>query len=205
MYSMPKIEKFVSFNVGFTLAGYFYYLVFLQHSYVLLYFFTLLKNIGLLYLIHTFTKKHLPIKGINELIVETKDVYNLCLVSSVDVISIYLCKKNSYDSLFLEFVLFIPHSFAFEIIFDFFHYVSHRMAHTKYLYSYIHKKHHEYRDDTNILTTFHQDLPDLVMTNLIPMYFTSLMLPFSYRPFFVFLIHWLLDNTVHKKGNFSKF
>jgi hypothetical protein len=58
-------------------------------------------------------------------------------------------------------------SFVVEIIFDFFHYWSHRVLHTnKFLYINIHKKHHRYRHPTSLLT-FYQDPLDLIITNSI--------------------------------------
>jgi sterol desaturase/sphingolipid hydroxylase (fatty acid hydroxylase superfamily) len=51
---------------------------------------------------------------------------------------------NSQINLY-DFLYFIPLSFVFEFIFDFFHYWTHRISHTNFfLYKYSHKSHHKY-------------------------------------------------------------
>lgn len=65
-------------------------------------------------------------------------------------------------------LLFIPISFTFEVIFDFFHYWTHRTVHTyPILYQHIHKTHHESKKLTGIVT-FQQDALDYILTNYIP-------------------------------------
>jgi len=68
---------------------------------------------------------------------------------------------------YYEIVYFIPLSFLFEIIFDFFHYGAHRILHHKSVYKYLHKKHHKFNHPIAI-TTFYQDPFDLFVTNSIP-------------------------------------
>lgn len=73
-------------------------------------------------------------------------------------------KPNILHDLFI----FIPVSFIFEIIFDFFHYWSHRLLHShSLLYQYIHKTHHAHVDVTPI-DTFVQHPLDLILSNAIP-------------------------------------
>lgn len=69
------------------------------------------------------------------------------------------------------------HAFIFEIIFDFFHYWSHRLVHSNgTLYKYLHKKHHKFIHPSSI-TTFYQDPMDLVLTNVIPTMITLCIIP----------------------------
>jgi sterol desaturase/sphingolipid hydroxylase (fatty acid hydroxylase superfamily) len=186
---MPNINISCFFNFTFSFLGFLYYKVFLCNNLFVLYSFTILKNIGLLYSLNYYTKFHKHIKNINNIQINKIDIYNCFLVSFFDVLSILLCKKRNYSSILLEILLFIPVSFIYEIIFDFFHYITHRLVHTKYLYKYIHKKHHEYNENTTILATFHQDPLDLLFTNLLPMYLTSKIFSLSYPQYFIFLFY----------------
>lgn len=85
---------------------------------------------------------------------------------------------------------FIPLSFLFEIVFDFFHYLSHRTLHHPSIYKYFHKKHHKFQNPIT-MTTFYQDPVDLVITNSIPTILSFMTIPsISYRIF-----HWI---TIYK-------
>jgi sterol desaturase/sphingolipid hydroxylase (fatty acid hydroxylase superfamily) len=56
----------------------------------------------------------------------------------------------------------------FELIFDFFHYWGHRLIHSnRFLYIWVHKKHHKFRYPTTILTYYQEPL-DILITNAIP-------------------------------------
>jgi sterol desaturase/sphingolipid hydroxylase (fatty acid hydroxylase superfamily) len=67
-------------------------------------------------------------------------------------------------------ICFIPVSFAFEVLFDFFHYWIHRSMHAVH-YSW-HKTHHEYVHLKPILA-FHQNVFDLALSNSIPFILTE--------------------------------
>jgi len=74
---------------------------------------------------------------------------------------------DNHTHYYTELLYFIPVSFAFEVIFDLFHYMTHRLLHTKYLYKYSHKLHHTFKSPTAIIS-FYQDSLDLIITNSIP-------------------------------------
>jgi sterol desaturase/sphingolipid hydroxylase (fatty acid hydroxylase superfamily) len=186
---MPDIKKFIFINTAFTVSGYLYYLTYMYNNIYLLYLFTVIKNSSLLYVSYYSTNSINHVKNINEIKIKKIDIYNCLLVSLIEIFSIFVCKKRMYSSILNESLYFIPLSFMFEIVFDLFHYITHRLAHTKYIYKYIHKKHHEYHDDTTILASFHQDPADLLLTNLLPLYLTSKIIPFSYPQYFTFLIY----------------
>ena len=73
----------------------------------------------------------------------------------------YLIKNDTY---LFDIITFIPISFAYEIIFDFFYYWTHRIYHTNhFLYQHIHKKHHKNHYLTGIMS-FCQDPLDMILT-----------------------------------------
>jgi len=62
----------------------------------------------------------------------------------------------------------VPRSFAFEVVFDFFHYWAHRLVHAvPLLYRRVHKTHHRFAYTTSIIA-FYQDPLDLVLSNVFP-------------------------------------
>lgn len=89
------------------------------------------------------------------------------MASFIEAVTLSFIKPYTYitTSYFYDLLLFIPISFVFEIIFDFFHYITHRTCHNySTLYYYIHKKHHKYPYPTAIIA-FYQDFFDFVLTN----------------------------------------
>lgn len=70
-----------------------------------------------------------------------------------------------------SYLTFFPIMFLFEVIFDFFHYWSHRLSHSGVLYRKIHKMHHKYRYPSPI-TSFYQHPLELVISNSIPSFLT---------------------------------
>jgi sterol desaturase/sphingolipid hydroxylase (fatty acid hydroxylase superfamily) len=76
---------------------------------------------------------------------------------------------TSLQELVWEYLLFIPKSFLVELMFDFGHYWTHRLAHKiKWLYRVAHATHH--RDSNpSPWTTFDQSFLEVVITNMIPL------------------------------------
>lgn len=100
-----------------------------------------------------------------------------------------------------DLTLFIPISFLFEILFDFFHYSGHRFLHHPLVYRYFHKIHHRFLHPTSI-TTYYQDPVDLLITNSLPTIFALSMIPrISYLMF-----HWILiyKNFIEISGHCGK-
>lgn len=118
--------------------------------------------------------------------------YYVLTATTVETIT-HLFINNNFiyidHTLYQDIILFIPISFIFEIIFDFFHYISHRALHSKFLYKYAHKVHHKFKHPITI-TSYYQDPIDLIITNSIPtMLALSLTKNISYRQFNLMLIY----------------
>lgn len=133
----------------------------------------------------------------NDIIVENyKNEFKINLLTStlVETTSFILIKYFIFDNSSINYlnnlILFIPVSFIFEFIFDFFHYCSHRVLHNNsFLYINIHKKHHKYTNPISILA-FYQDPLDLILTNSIPQILTLLIFPYiSLFQFNIILIY----------------
>ena len=112
-----------------------------------------------------------------------------------------------------DIIYFIPQSFLFELVFDFFHYWTHRILHSnKFLYTHIHKKHHKFNYTIPILTFYHHPL-DLVITNSIPQIITLCIFPsislfqfnviLSYKTFIEISGH--SGKKLYPIGSFSQF
>jgi len=92
-------------------------------------------------------------------------------------------------SLWIDLLLFIPKSFIFEIMFDFLHYVTHRLVHAiPIIYKNTHKKHHKFSTPICI-TAYYQDIFDLLFTNYMPFIITSYFIPLSYYEFILYNIY----------------
>lgn len=197
-----KLSKFLFINSFYSFLGYLYFYLYSKYNFKVCFLFTFIKNLFLLFIVHfmfekkkNFNKKKQIIKFTN------KDLINIALISSFDISYIKFCKKLRTKNYIFDSLCFIPKSFFFEIIFDFFHYFFHRLLHYKYFYKYFHKRHHEYTDNTNILATFHQDPIDMILTNFIPMFITSKILPFTKYQFFIFLFY---KTLIELSGHIAK-
>lgn len=93
-------------------------------------------------------------------------------ISLMDAIFLYfLFYQNDISPHYTrDAVFFIPKSFVFEIIFDLFHYIAHRIEHkVPFLYHHFHKYHHTHTHPT-FITTYHHHIGDLILSNVIPFY-----------------------------------
>jgi sterol desaturase/sphingolipid hydroxylase (fatty acid hydroxylase superfamily) len=98
-----------------------------------------------------------------------------------------------------EILLFIPNTFLLEIIFDFFHYTSHRILHSiPHLYINIHKSHHQDIAIT-VMTTFQHSTLDLILSNAVPLLLTCRLHPIPQWSFFV----WLWYKSLIEMGGHS--
>lgn len=103
-------------------------------------------------------------------------IYSSLLCSLCHMIFFKYYKFNETNIL-MDILYFIPNSFIFEIIYDFFYYWTHRALHAnKYLYKKIHKKHHEYIYPIPILAFYMHPLDNL-LSNIMPFIITLTIIP----------------------------
>lgn len=125
-----------------------------------------------------------------------KNEFHVNVITSTAVESIthfFIMKYTVYpateSNIIYDMLSFIPHSFFYEIVFDFFHYLGHRMLHHKFVYKFLHKKHHKFQHPIAI-TTFYQDPVDLFLTNSIPTFMAfAICPPASWFQFHMILIY----------------
>lgn len=101
----------------------------------------------------------------------------------------------------LEYLLFIPRSFVFELLFDFFHYWTHRFGHSHpIIYNNIHKLHHN-SQLINAYNTFHHSLADIILTNGIPILLAMYLFPL---PRFSLILFFWFKTIVEVSGHTGK-
>lgn len=107
-----------------------------------------------------------------------------------------------------DILFFIPISFFYELIFDFFHYWSHRMMHQRFFYKYIHKTHHKFIHPISILTYYHSPL-DILFTENIPTILTMYCIPslsiFQYTLISVYKTYMDIQGHIGKNTKSSSF
>ena len=137
----------------------------------------LLKSYIILQSLKTITSKRPYILKANDERTEPFELRNFLTTCGVETASYMVASRFTLDRP-NEIYFFIPLSFAYELLFDFFHYWTHRAMHYPFFYKYIHYKHHT-QHLINAYTTYNHTLPDLLITNFLPIVATSAILPVS--------------------------
>jgi sterol desaturase/sphingolipid hydroxylase (fatty acid hydroxylase superfamily) len=153
-------------------------------GYLFLYLTNILKNGTMIYLIESknLSKPYIKTGGRQDFSLSL----NLLILSILDTATHIILVGNGSTS--TSILYFIPQTFIFEIIFDFFHYWSHRLIHSStILYSVVHRLHHI---DSHIscLSELNHDPADYILTNLIPLFLTQKIYPLS--AYFLFIEFW---------------
>lgn len=198
MVSLSSIINFFKINTIMVLMGSLQYWLTLKllnykYGFLIMPFIFFIKNNLLVKLIDYGTHNKKDIKQ-DKVIKEsykyefTLDMFIAALIESVtaklSTSYIKLIPFNKYDL-----ITFIPLSFLFEVIFDFFHYWTHRLGHVKNTpFYYFHRKHHQY-NYTSSITTFHHHPMDLILTNSIPYFITSYLVPMTFYQMNIFIIY----------------
>ena len=120
----------------------------------------ILRNYLLMEFINYGTRNKLTISENNFTTKNNLELHgNVFIITAVETATHMYLKWYMIDTtLSSRLLFFIPISFLFEIILDFFHYIAHRTLHHPYLYAYIHKKHHAFTHPITIATFYHSPL-----------------------------------------------
>jgi sterol desaturase/sphingolipid hydroxylase (fatty acid hydroxylase superfamily) len=173
MLSPSSIQNFAKVNILLVFLGLCQQVILSYSSHVLIVFFIFVsRNYVLLHLIEYGTRNKPQLQN-GDLPKETYkyefhvNVFTSTAVEAATYVFIDMYYMPITTSSILDIVYFIPVSFAFEICFDFCHYIAHRSLHHPSLYKYFHIKHHTFRHPIAI-TTFYQDPADLIVANSVP-------------------------------------
>jgi lathosterol oxidase len=214
LISIPSLKNFCIVNSFLIFLGVFQYLSIYYYNdfnnLLLIFFLFLFRNYLLLYFVEYGTKNKLTIN--NNLLKIPLEEYkyefhkNVMTTTGVEAITHLFIKTNIINidysgPIYSELIYFIPLSFLFELIFDFFHYSTHRLLHHHYFYKFLHKKHHKFKHPIPI-TTFYQEPLDLIITNSLPTITTLLILPhFTYFMFHLMIVY---KNFIEISGHSGK-
>lgn len=178
MISLNSFCNFISINSFLLLISMFQYYC-ISTSIYLVFFAFIIRNYILMYAINYGLRNK---KYVNNLKLPIEEYhgefhYNIIyftVIESITYIFIdkYIINKTVFN--IYQIICFIPISFLYEIIFDFFHYWTHKFLHiNNFYYVHFHKKHHKFLHPISILT-FYQNPVDLLITNSIPNILTLL-------------------------------
>jgi sterol desaturase/sphingolipid hydroxylase (fatty acid hydroxylase superfamily) len=194
----------------FQYAGIFFYEK--DHYYITNFFATLfifiIRNYTLLYFIEYTTRNRPSINDIGLDAGVPKEEYpfefhvNLITSTAVESATHLLIKNTIIDMplsgdlssdlllvILYNVVYFIPGLFLYDGVFDFFHYIAHRILHNNNLYKLYHKKHHKFNHPVAI-TTFYQHPMDIIISSSVPTVLTLLVIPpVSYLQFSFIIVY----------------
>ena len=176
---MPSIKYFTILNSALICVGNITYYIITHYPYLI--------PLWLFCVDIIFSKSLIHINSIQITdLCSYKKVFYVSLFNSGTLLLTHAFATPSFHVLH-EIVYFIPYSLMFEILFDFFHYWTHRMSHKiPFLYRSFHSFHHRHVKPT-IATTFEHRYGDLFLTNMLPVFLTTLLL----QPSQYFLSIWI--------------
>lgn len=200
---MSKITKFCNINITMYVLGLLYYYIYTTEYIIFLYLYYILYNIVFVNSLNYFIINTTRISNKSKYIPSNLEyLYNISKGGIIEMITILICYKKLSNNISYELLTFIPKSFVYEIIFDFFHYWTHRVSHYKYLY-YFHKTHHKQTDNISVFSTYNHNLVDLLISNVLPLYLSSYIIPLSESQFFVFLLFKTFIEISGHSGTYS--
>lgn len=182
MISFGSLKRFFGLNtVVFGLAYAQYSLLAWMDFNVLAVWTTVLIEHAVIYNVYThiFASKPLLTEGPRPQQFDMVEFVGSTVVHPATVLALHAVSTGMPTSYLYDIVTFIPRSFAFEILFDLFHYWIHRVIHrTPWAYRLIHKKHHEHRYiDFN--TTYHMSPSDVLLSGGVPFFLAACIVPVS--------------------------
>lgn len=174
MISICSLKNFTRINFFLILMAYIQYNVisFSSSEFVKDYTLTIVRNIFFVYIVDFLSINKKQFKNTD--IVQKYNhefLFDIIKSSLTECCTLFFIQHNlifKNEFSFKEDLLyFIPVSFVFEIIFDFFHYITHRLFHEIPSIYFIHKHHHEHCNLKSVIA-FHQNPIDLLVTNSFP-------------------------------------
>ena len=181
MISLRSIYLFLFINgflVGF---GSFQYFLTLFYPFSIPFLFVM-KNVSLLSIINSLSFTHPYTQAGKRMQLSIKELFLSACMETAGYAIIPYVQSTEYTN---ELLFFIPRTFVFEIVFDFWHYWAHRISH---MYAFVYKFHSVHHSHLiSSYTTFHHHPVDLLFTNALPMYLTMLLIPLPQYTFIVFL------------------
>jgi sterol desaturase/sphingolipid hydroxylase (fatty acid hydroxylase superfamily) len=160
--------------------------------------FIIIRNYGLVKLID-YTLSNKQDIGTRKIIKEKyfgENIIHLISVSLIEGLTNYAIINSGLITFTfnLNIIQFILYSFIFEIIFDFFHWITHWYFHkNKFLYKNFHSIHHRQKYPTAITTFYHHPL-DYLVTNSLAQILTLILFPNISLWYFCLIINyfWLV-------------
>lgn len=170
MISNNSIKMYLLINGSLFTIAYMYNEVLLI-SYIATLFFTILRNIGMSKAIEYYSTNGKQLLNADYIYPEGEYLPYIVQGSIIETTTTYLSLTNTVDTnIPVTMITFIPMSFIFEIIFDFFYYCNHRILHT-YNFPW-HKVHHAHIHLKPAIT-FYQDWVDVLLTVSLPFILTE--------------------------------
>lgn len=169
MISSSSARVFIVLNGALVVVSYAYYYI-SQTNFLLRLLFTIFRNVLMIKTFDYALSDKLPINK-NYIHPEGEFTYYILQASFLESATTYcVTPLNVTPNSLIVAAAFLPMSFAFEIIFDFFFYWSHRLLHTAHIPW--HKDHHTYIHLKPVLAFYHNWL-DIILTISLPFILTG--------------------------------
>ena len=199
---MPSLKTFALLNTVIFALGTLNYTIYTYSPFYVLPLYAL-KNLLLPHILE-YASRHDPL--VTKPSFDTFCIRYVIQSTLIDFLTIAALHQfaRTAESAIWTYVLFIPISFVYELVFDLFHYATHRAIHQNpRLYVWIHKTHHQSRN-VNAFTTLVQSPLDLLITNIIPLCLTTLLIPTSSLFLHIYMYYKTLVEMGGHIGRFSK-
>lgn len=215
MLSLKSGKNFIMINAPLMILAYVQYYLFENiFNIFLLFLLFLLRNLFLLIAIHLLTceKEFITNKDRDKQKYDPKLPVLLLITSTLIETAVHVATMHYYNfdssNITNDIIKFIPISFAYEIIFDFFHYWAHRFEHNGLIYKHTHKLHHKYQYTLIQFTHCHHPL-DIIISNVIPHAITLNLVPniskFTYSAILIYKIFIEMNGHTGKQTNATSF
>lgn len=183
MISIRSVQQFVLINSFITFCATLHHVLF-GPSFVG----SVIKH-GVLYAFISISTRNKPWINSNILTsLQTFPTFYFIIGVGIDAISHIGMEYLARNTPLIPMYYWIPYLFVFDIVFDLFHYWTHRVCHSiPFLYRNVHKTHHGTYPIHAAVTFQHHPL-DLILTNLIPLLLSSFIVHLD--PFTVTLLLW---------------